>query len=697
MCAEVVVKDVEMLNTEEKQRRQSPSGQRPFLLVAVNAKYIHSNLAVYSLRACAEAKGARTELAEYTINHQREEVLRDIYERQPGVIGFSCYIWNMGFIRELAEELHKIVPDVPIWLGGPEVSWNPEQRLEEMPFVTGIMIGEGEKTFAELAAFYENCGFGREAGSGSESLSDCERQMDSSRLEVLSGIPGLCLRDQSGEIRRTAPRELLSMDELVFPYHSLSDYANRIIYYESSRGCPFSCSYCLSSVDKKLRFRSLSLVYDELDFFLREKAAQVKFVDRTFNCRHEHAYGIWSYIQEHDNGVTNFHFEIAADLLREEDFELFARMRPGLIQLEIGVQTTNPETICAIGRTMDLEKVARSVERVRSGRNIHQHLDLIAGLPREGLESFRKSFNDVYAMKPDQLQLGFLKVLHGTRMEREAPDHGLVYRTHPVYEVLSTKWLSYGEILQLKNVEETVEDYYNSGQFSSTLAYIVPYFETPFDFFSRFGSYLRERGYRRASQNRVSRYMALRSFLQEMKAQKIKVRETRLQKSDPQEAGLQNGMELIDELLSFDFCLREKLNRIPEFIPDQEPYKKTVSDFFAREIQEGRWFGEEARSCSYRQLRGRCQPLVFRHRIMDAVLDVGEKQIPIQQKSCLYAEKDTEGTQPCGKIQRESVESVSCGQGPWLALFDYEKRSPMTHNARVIWISLEESEDRNEK
>lgn len=641
MCSEVVRKSVETVDTEVKERIQTPAGRRHFLLAAVNAKYIHSNLAVYSLKAYGESKGVRAEFAEYTINYQMEEVLRDIYERQPGVIGFSCYIWNMDFIRELAEELHKIMPEVPIWLGGPEVSWNPEERLKEMPFVDGIMIGEGEETFAKLAAFYESCGLERDAGIGCEVFSGSEGQMDRSRMEILLQIPGLCLRDESGEIRRTASGELLAMDELIFPYGSLSDYENRIIYYESSRGCPFSCSYCLSSVEKKLRFRSLSLVYDELDFFLREKPAQVKFVDRTFNCRHEHAYGIWSYILEHDNGVTNFHFEIGADLLREEDFELFARMRPGLIQLEIGVQTTNPETICAIGRTMDLEKVARSVERVRSSRNIHQHLDLIAGLPREGLESFRKSFNDVYAMKPDQLQLGFLKVLHGTRMEREASDYGLVYRTHPVYEVLSTKWLSYGDILQLKNVEETVEEYYNSGQFSCTLTYIMPFFETPYDFFSRFGSFLRERGYRRGSRNRVDRYMALRCFLQEMK-----VRE---------------DMELIDELLSFDFCLREKMNRVPEFVPDQEPYKKQVSDFFAREIQEGKWFGEEALRCSYRQLRGRCQPLVFRHPVMNDIVN-------------------------------DVVDDVKCTpmaeKGPWLALFDYEKRSPMTHNARVIRIPL---------
>ncbi|MDY2627072.1 MAG: B12-binding domain-containing radical SAM protein [Lachnospiraceae bacterium] len=604
------------------------TGQGRFLLAAVNARYIHSNLAVYSLRAYARAKGVETDLAEYTINHQKEEVLRDIYLRHPGAVGFSCYIWNMDFIRELAEELHKIMPQLPIWLGGPEVSWNPEERLEEMPFVTGIMTGEGEQTFAQLAAFYEEV---RRRSTDHGLLDDMEDGISADTAAALIQIPGLCCRDRSGRILRTASRELLSMDELVFPYENLDEYANRIIYYESSRGCPFTCSYCLSSVEKKLRFRSLSLVYAEMEFFMREKPAQVKFVDRTFNCRHEHAYGIWKYILEHDNGVTNFHFEIAADLLQEEDFELFSRMRPGLIQLEIGVQTTNPDTIQAIGRKMDLEKVARFTQRVRMGGNIHQHLDLIAGLPQEGLDSFRKSFNDVYAMKPDQLQLGFLKVLHGTRMEKEAADYGLVYRTHPVYEVLYTRWLSFDDILQLKNVEETVEDYYNSGQFTCTLDYVVPFFETPFAFFSSFGNFLRDQGYRSVSQNRVGRYMALRHFLRMMSEQKG---------YDP---------ELLDELLSCDFCLREKLNRIPEFIPDQEPYRKMISDFFAREIREGDWFGQEASAYSYRQLRGRCQPLVFRHNVMSDMMP-----------------------------------------GPWLALFDYENRSPMSHNAGVIWIPVEE-------
>lgn len=639
-----------------------------FLLAAVNAKYIHSNLAVYSMTAYARERGMNAEFAEYTINHQMDAVLRDLYMRQPDVIGFSCYIWNMDFIKELAEELHKIMPHLPIWLGGPEVSWNPEERMEEMPFVTGIMIGEGEETFLELLSYYQQkpcemdtekifggtgsagslCGTGSDGMVGGTSSNTILCASNAEAILSLESVNGICFRDSQGEIKTTAPRKLLSMDAIPFPYADLDEYRNRIIYYESSRGCPFSCSYCLSSVDKKLRFRSLSRVFEELSYFLCEKTAQVKFVDRTFNCRHEHAYAIWNYIQEHDNGVTNFHFEIAADLLREEDFALFAKMRPGLIQLEIGVQTTNPKTLDAIGRKMDLQKVAEYTERVRKGKNIHQHLDLIAGLPWEDLESFAQSFNEVYAMKPNQLQLGFLKVLHGTRMEQEIAEYGLVYHTHPTYEVLYTKWISFSDLLELKNVEETVEEYYNSGQFSSILTYIVPFFETPFEFYRQFGAFLQEQGYRSISQNRVGRYMVLRHFLQEW------VKNSSI-------AEKMESLQWIDELLSYDFCLREKLNRVPAFIPDQEPYKKQVSDFFAQEMQEGTWLGKDAKQFSYRQLRGRFQPLVFQHNILQLLENTAE---------------DTKMTRFDAKI----------AQGSWLVLFDYENRNPMDHNAQTIFV-----------
>lgn len=623
-----------------------------FLLVAVNAKYIHSNLAVYSLRAYAGAKGHRVDLAEYTINQQKEEVLRDIYQRKPAVVGFSCYIWNVEYVKELAEDLHRIMPKLPIWFGGPEVTWNPEDRMREMTWLTGVMLGEGEATLAELAGWYE---------------ADCPGH-------ELTDIAGLCIRTEKGEIIRTASRPLLSMDELVFPYQNLADYENRIIYYESSRGCPFSCSYCLSSVEKKLRFRSLSLVFQELFHFLEGRVPQVKFVDRTFNCRHEHAWAIWQFIHEHDNGVTNFHFEVAADLLREEDFLLFEQMRPGLIQLEIGVQTTNSDTIQAIGRKMDLEKVAYFTERVRRGRNIHQHLDLIAGLPEEGLESFARSFNEVYAMKPDQLQLGFLKVLHGTRMEREAAQYGLVYRSRPTYEVLSTKWLSYEELMILKNVEETVEDYYNTGQFASVLAYAIPFFDSSFAFYRALGNYLREQGYRDSSQNRTGRYLALREFLRSISETACRTQDGSSQREDDdcstsvsagREMAQRKQMDLIllDELLTFDYCLREKLKQIPVFVPDQEPYKKLVSDFFAEEIRTGQWMGLEGKALSYRQLRGRCEAVVL-HRNTIQFCNINEMKV----------------IRECDKINDSLC----------LVIFDYGRRHVMDHNAAVTLVPVEE-------
>lgn len=611
-----------------------------FLLVAVNAKYIHSNLAVFSLQAYAKQAGYPVEVAEYTINNQRETILKNIYQHKPDIIGVSCYIWNMEMVSALTEDLHKLLPDTPIWLGGPEVSWNPRERLQTMPWITGIMVGEGEETLAELAGWYQstanngagndytvNVGAGNDAtvnvGAANDNAAN-DGVADDSSCE-LSRIPGLCIRNQ-GEIMLTPPRTLLSMDELPFPYKGLEAYENRIIYYESSRGCPFSCSYCLSSVEKKLRFRSLDLVYEELDYFLKAGVLQVKFVDRTFNCNHEHAYGIWSFITEHDNGITNFHFEISADLLKEEDFALFARMRPGLIQLETGVQTTNPDTIRAIGRRMNLELVAANTKRIRKLGNIHQHLDLIAGLPMEDLQSFGRSFDQVYAMEPDELQLGFLKVLHGTRMEAEAKAHGLVYSSRPVYEVMASKWLSYEDVLRLKSVEDAVEVYYNSNQYANTLAYIMNEFEGPFDFFSRLGAFREQRNAMNVSQSRMDQYQVLRDFMEVFWSST----------ETPEEKLL-----LLDACLSYDYCLRERLKRVPAFVPDQEPYKRLISDFYAQEVASGRYFGKMAMKGegAYRKLRGRTQALV----------------LP-------------------GKT------------GKRLVVFDYENRSPLNHNAAVVEI-----------
>ena len=463
------------------------------LLTAINAKYIHSNLAVYSLQAYAEAQGHKIERAEYTINNQLDDILEKIYCQKPDVLIFSCYIWNIEYVRELAAEFHKLRPEVPIWVGGPEVSFETERFLKENPAITGIMMGEGERTLTELCTSFEQ----------------------ESSLEKIDGIS---YRRGDGTVAVQPLRSLLPMDELPFCYANLQDFEHRIIYYESSRGCPFSCSYCLSSVDKKLRFRSLPLVYRELQFFIDAKVPQVKFVDRTFNCRHEHAMGIWNYIKEHDNGITNFHFEISADLLREDELELISDMRPGLIQLEIGVQSTNGATIREIHRTMRLEDVYRAVNRVKAGKNIHQHLDLIAGLPFEDYERFQQSFDDIYALYPQQLQLGFLKVLKGSYMYEHASEYGLIYRTKPPYEVLASKWVSYDEMLEIRLVEEMLELHYNSGQFLTYLAVLEQRYASAFQMFLDMGHFYRSHGYLDCSHNRVRRTEIVLEFAESVDA-----------------------------------------------------------------------------------------------------------------------------------------------------------------------------------
>ncbi|MDD7218531.1 MAG: B12-binding domain-containing radical SAM protein [Blautia sp.] len=508
------------------------------LLVAVNAKYIHSNLAVYDLQAYAARYEEYIVLREYTINQPKDHILRDIYLEQPDVVCISCYIWNISFIKELICDLCKILPGTAFWAGGPEVSFDAEAFLKNQPEFTGVMMGEGEETFLELAGYY------------------IERSP-----EELSQIPGICYRNQQ-EIYRNELREVLDLNKIPFVYEKLPEFRNRIIYYESSRGCPFSCSYCLSSIDRKLRFRNTETVKKELQFFLDHKVSQVKFVDRTFNCNHAHAMEIWRYIKEHDNGITNFHFEISADLIREEELKLMETMRPGLIQLEIGVQSTNPRTVQAIHRTMDLSRLKEIVDRIYSFGNIHQHLDLIAGLPYEDYDSFRKSFNDVYAMKPQQLQLGFLKVLKGSHMMEMCREYGIVYKTREPYEVLYTDWLNYGEILKLKTVENMVEVYYNSGQFQNTLEYVESFFPDAFSFYEQLGMFYEEKGYGNVSHTRMRRYEILLEFVENI-------------------SGI--SMEDVCDRMVMDLYLRENLKSRPAFAKDQKGFEKPVWDYRKKE------------------------------------------------------------------------------------------------------------------
>ena len=602
-----------------------------FLLCGINAKYIHSNLAIFSLKAYADRKkipGAEIILKEYTINNYVEDILQDLYEEKADVVIFSCYIWNISFVRELAVELKKVSTNVKIWAGGPEVSYAANKFLMENSAFDLIMQGEGEEVFSELIRL------------AVEDNINPTNYTDMSKLQKLQGI---AVRDFSEEaalentesnienktkIINTGFATLMDMDTIPFVYEDFHLFEHKILYYETSRGCPFRCSYCLSSVDKTVRFRSLPIVKKELDAFLEAKVPQVKFVDRTFNCNRQRAIDIWSYLVEHDNGITNFHFEISSDLLGEEELELFAKMRPGLIQLEIGVQSTNGETVDAIHRHMDLEKLFHYVDRVHALGNIHQHLDLIAGLPYENYERFGISFDDLYAHEPDQLQLGFLKVLKGTVMEEEVKKYNILYRNQPPYEVLGTKWLSYDEIILLKGVEELVELYYNSGQYTLTLKYAVPFFESPFRFYEMFSAWYRGKGYHKLNHNRLEKYNILREFLREHIDE--------------------NEWDTLDEIMLYDMYLRENVKGRPAWAKDTAQYKKEWKALYRE--QGEKLFPEDIQAGTYDSKRAANQ----------SHIEVFEIDIKKFEQS--------------GQVEKKQV----------FCLFDYSRRNPLNRAARTV-------------
>lgn len=573
------------------------------VLVAINAKYIHSNLAVYSLRSYARTFGYEPELLEFTINQQKDQILKGIYEAKPDLLCFSCYIWNLSYAEEIIEDIKKILPKVTIWAGGPEVSYDAPKFLKRHPEVDGIMCAEGEKTLTELISYYE---------------------VGKSQGKSLDGINGIVYQENK-TIHQTPLRDIMNMDDLVFPYEDLKDFEHKIIYYESSRGCPFSCSYCLSSIDKKLRFRSFSLVEKELEFFLAHKVPQVKFVDRTFNCKKSHAMAIWTYIKEHDNGITNFHFEVAADLLTEDEIALIQTMRPGLIQLEIGVQSTNEKTLAEIHRKTDFEEITRKVKAVQRGENVHQHLDLIAGLPYENYESFGRSFNDVYALKPEQLQLGFLKVLKGSYMAEAAEGYGCVHKAKPPYEVLGTRWLSYEEILKLKGVEEMVEVYYNSGQFQKTIRAMEHLFETAFSMYEELADFYEKNGYNEVSHTRIRRYEILQEFLREKEA----------------------NLEYFKQLMIFDLYARENMKTRPQWANDLSAYKIQILDFYKKEEETSELL-TDYQGYQARQTIKMTHIEVFTYDVIN--------------------ENEEKGAYP--------------------VLFDYKKRSPLTNDAKAVFVQL---------
>lgn len=596
-----------------------------FLLVAVNAKYIHSNPAIYSLKSYVGQRGMHVELAEYTINHMPEFILKDIYKRKPDIIGFSCYIWNISMVKRLILDLKQILPDVPIWLGGPEVSFDCASLLEQMPQVYGIMFGEGERIFSNLLDYY------------------------------LTGIPekekikGIAYRTEQQQIRVNEPEPVMNLTEVPFLYDDFQKWQYRIIYYETSRGCPFRCSYCLSSVDKQLRFRDLDVVKKELDLFLQQKVAQVKFVDRTFNAKKSHGLEIWKYLLEHDNGVTNFHFEVSADLIQEDELNILKQMRPGLIQLEIGVQTTNPKTAAAICRHASFEQICSVVRNVHSFHNIHQHLDLIAGLPYEDYESFGRSFNDVYALEPDQLQMGFLKVLKGSPMHEQAQTYGIHYSEYPPYEVLFTKWLSYADVLKLKGIEEVLEVYYNSGQFTLTMAYLEQKFSNAFAMYEALADYYEKNGLFSVSHSRVARYEILKAFAVET--------------DETDELAYNN-------FLTYDYNAREKAKKRPGFSKELSPYWEQIKAFYQEEAKTHQLLnGYE--SYNSRQLEHMTQLEVFDFDLLSW-----------NNNRCKTTVQEKTG-------DKLDTQSVLTKKETWV-LFDYQNRDPLTNNARVINIKEKE-------
>lgn len=600
------------------------------LLVSVDSKYIHLNLAVHSLKAYAESSmrlaaeedsseadcgegDIRIETAEYTINQPARKVLADIYRQDAEIIMFSCYIWNISFVESLLRNLAVIMPAAEIWLGGPEASFDGERLMSEHGNLRGIMVGEGEATFAQLLEVY---------AAALERPSEGRKDLDAGGFEAVAGI---IFRDERGNMRTTALREPLDMDGLPFPYEDMDRLTGKVMYYETSRGCPFRCSYCLSSVDRKLRFRSMDLVKRDFMRFLDNKVPQVKLVDRTFNCDHGRAAEIWRFLRDNDNGVTNFHFELAADILNQEEMEILNSLRPGQVQLEIGVQTTNERTLAAISRKTDLERLCRNTQAIKASNNVHAHLDLIAGLPYEDLESFRNSFNRVFAMRPQQLQLGFLKVLKGSPMAGSCGEYGIRYTAEPPYEVMETRWLSYDDILALKDVEEMVEVYYNTGQFTRSLELLLKMHDSAYDMFAALGRWHAARGLDMVNLSRNSRFESMMSIISERA-------ELMMEKG-----AAAAGKGEISEAVVLDYYSRDNVKSRPLFLGGETADKAFAKEFYSSEARYHKYLTGEA-------LRNVDDPRILR------------KHTHLERTSSGYI------------------------------LMDYTRRDPLTNNAMMIEI-----------
>ncbi len=542
------------------------------LLTAINAKFIHSSLAIRLLAQYASDLKDNIVQAEYTINNSEDYILTDIFSQKCDIICFSCYIWNIDLIISITKNLKKVMPKAFIICGGPEVSYESEDFLNENPQIDLIIRGEGEETFKQVAAALVND-------------------------DNFYNIEGITFKSD-GQIISNPNRAPLSMDTLPFVYKDLTELENRIIYFETQRGCPYNCRFCLSSVEKGVRFLSLEKVYYALDFFLKNKVKQVKFVDRTFNCNKIHAHSIWNYIMENDNGTTNFHMEIEAHIVDEDTIKLLKKARNGLFQFEIGVQSTNSKTLSAVNRNPDFLSLKEKIKQIKTLENIHIHLDLIAGLPLENYSSFRSSFNDVYALKPHQLQLGFLKVLKGSGLKADAERFGIINRHQAPYEVLFTNSLSFDNMLSLKAVEEMTEIYLNSAKALKTINYAAELFPTPFDFFQDLGNYWINTNNHRVNHSKQELYNIFYSFCLQSTYTKHKI-------------------ENISQLLKLDMLLFDNLNTLLSWSENEntEEMKKIRRSFFSNKENIEKYIPSMI-NYSYSQLLRMCRLEKFKFDVL---------------------------------------------------------------------------------
>ncbi len=490
------------------------------ILCSLNSKFIHSNLAIRYLEKYVEDI-SNVEILEYTINQNIDFIVSEIYKQKPDLIGFSTYIWNIEETLKICEILKMVLPSIKILLGGPEVSFDGKQILEDKPFIDFIIYGEGEVTFKELAEEFIN------------------------NSESYENILGLIYR--KGEIiYKNRERPLIkNLDTIPSPYLNVgNEFENKIVYYESSRGCPFGCEFCLSSTIHGVRYFGIERVKKDLEQLIEGKVNQVKFVDRTFNANKKHIMAIMNFIIDKNPVDINFHFEVTAHLLDEETLEFLRNVKEGLFQFEIGVQSTNDETINVVGRTTDFDKLVYVVERIKSYKNIHQHLDLIAGLPYEGYTTFKKSFNDVYDIRPEKLQLGFLKLLKGSGLRLNEKEYGYKYLNAPPYEVLENNYITYGEIIKLKSIEDLVEKYYNDGFFKNSLEFvIINFFEDSFSFYEDFSLFWDIKDYGKISHSKNSLYEIIMEYYLYKKFSYINI---------------------FTELLKFDYIFNNRKSKLPE-------------------------------------------------------------------------------------------------------------------------------------